>query len=345
MHDQRRRRDQPRLLLRRQRRAGQPARGDRRDPDAHRPGLQRRGRRADVAQRALRDRCASCIASGIPASRVRRPCTANSAPATFAIRRPISARRSALLGYVPALRRGGRVARSAALVRGRAWTRAGLHARRAGVTRDVSAEQLATRCSRSWRVVALARTAERRCGGAVRRMVDATPNSSRKRVALRARRRRSEGSAHGRARSTAKRRATFDAEAQFSLAGCMRTAAAWRATTARRRRCSRSAAVAGSCAARTTALAYFASVPRRAAGLHASGHVLAAARTALRAPTDTRTTVPIRSRPCRPGSSRSPIVVDKLAPQLCDRAAARARGDRRRVQLRGTPAPTRTRAA
>ncbi len=65
-HHLRRRRDDPRLLLRRQRGAGQPAGSDSPRPRRDRPGLQRGGRRTDVAQRALCARCATCFSNAIP---------------------------------------------------------------------------------------------------------------------------------------------------------------------------------------------------------------------------------------------------------------------------------------
>ena len=57
--DQRRRRDEPRLLLRRQRRAGEPARGRRRRRGGDQPDLQCRRRRPHDAQPLVRRCCAT----------------------------------------------------------------------------------------------------------------------------------------------------------------------------------------------------------------------------------------------------------------------------------------------
>ena len=72
-----------RLLLRRQRGAGQPARRDHRGRRGAQPGLQRRARRADLAHRAVRDdprRCSrracrtcSTVRAGAPRAAPRRP--------------------------------------------------------------------------------------------------------------------------------------------------------------------------------------------------------------------------------------------------------------------------------
>ena len=100
-HDLRRRRDDARLLLRRQRRAGEPARRADRRSGRDRPGLQRRRRRTHVAERAAPDASARSSRPGTRSLRSRPRATSRSAPATSAIRRPTSAKARTLLGYVP----------------------------------------------------------------------------------------------------------------------------------------------------------------------------------------------------------------------------------------------------
>ena len=101
LRHQRRRRNLARLLLRRQRRAGQHARGARRGSRGAESGLQRRGRRPDVAERApCGDRGRRCVRLD-PSLRSRRRNSPTFGKATSVIRWPMSSKARRLLGYVP----------------------------------------------------------------------------------------------------------------------------------------------------------------------------------------------------------------------------------------------------
>ena len=128
-HGLRRRRDDARLLLRRQRRAGESARGHDCRPGRRRAGLQRRCGRQDVPQRALRHTARRADRTPPPLCRFRTRCTRIFAPATCGTRRPTSRRRAACWAmprrttHAPALRKRCRGTKGA--WRGRAGSRTG----------------------------------------------------------------------------------------------------------------------------------------------------------------------------------------------------------------------------
>ena len=98
---QRHGRDQPRLLLRRQRRAGQPPRRHRREPRGAQPGLQHRRRAGARRSSSCTRRCAAAWPRRARRWPTRSPCTARSAPATCCTRWPTSSKARRLLGYEP----------------------------------------------------------------------------------------------------------------------------------------------------------------------------------------------------------------------------------------------------